>query len=192
MTFSSMQFAANTLATLRAAEFSRLVECDEHIVPELYFNWDTEEGEVQVDVVSTPGALMQITAKVHQAPRWFSLNISLGSDKFSPGDVIGMAVDLQADQDISLSPFIRTSEDGELLDTDLDEPLHATTARQVTTLLHTVAPGGELGWITGYHTAVLRLPFHDFQLRLSDLRLFALPGEQVLDLQDRTLATAAL
>jgi hypothetical protein len=192
MTFSSMQFAANTLATLRAAEFSRLVESDEHIVPELYFNWDTEEGEVQVDVVSTPGELIQITAQIHRIPRWFSLNISLGPDKFAPDDVIGMAVDLQADQDISLSPFIRTSESKELFDTDLDEPLHATTVRQVTTLLHTVASGGGLGWVSGYHTAVLRLPLHNFQLRLSDLRFFALPKGQVQHLQDRTLAKAAL
>lgn len=184
-------FLSDILAVLRDATLSGPVESDAHVLPDIYFNWDTEQGDVQLEITSEPGMLMNIQAKVAKPPRWFSLNLSLGSDQFTVGDVIGLVAELESSPDLSLTSFIRSSDKGEWADTELEERLPGTTLRAVQTVLHTVEPGDGLPWNNGYHTLILRLPPQDFRIQLWDMRFFVLPQNRGLRDRPATLADAA-
>lgn len=188
MTHSCVLSSAEMIAALRNETVSGKVESDVHIVPGLYFNWDTEHGDVAIEASSEPGTLLHIRARLRSTPQWFTLNLSLGAGGFAPGDVLGLVWEMSGNGAFDLSPFIRSSDAGSLADTDLEDALHVTAAPAVGVTLHTVRPEDGLSWTKDYHTLVLRLPMQDFELKLTDLRFFVIPASRGLHTQPATLA----
>lgn len=174
MTHPCEMFAAETVAGLREAQFDGPVENNAPLAPNVYFNWDDDEGAVEIAAASEPGALLSAAIGVSRAPRWLSLNVALGPGAFQSGDVLGLVVEADAGTDAVLPAFIRSAAGGERADTDLQDRLALTGERAVLTLLHTVDATDGLARIDGYHTLVLPLPSSRLELRLRDLRLFVL------------------
>lgn len=191
MAHSSAIFSANVVSTLRQEEFDRPATSDEHIVPGCYFNWDSEQGNLTIDMTSKPGELFHLKTKVRQAPRWFSLNLSLGEAAFAPGDVLGIVVEGRSTNALELIPFIRSAAGGELTDTLFEEHIKISAGHMVCTALHTVLPENGVASLKGYHTLVFRLPGQDFELTLEDLRFFVIPAARGLTTRPVTLANAA-
>lgn len=184
-----------SLAQLRADSLSRDLSPDDKLHSNIYLSWDDAEGRITGTVASEPGMLLRVTAHVDKTPRWWGLNLVLGAAQLAPGSVLGITADISGTKGAQLGAFIRTGRDGEALDTDLAEPLPLGDTRRVVTLLHDVDQGQPLA-ATGpqdnvWHTLVLRLPVHSFDLVLHDLRVFVIAPEPGLRVAPRTLASFA-
>ena len=170
------QVAADTIATLRRTGLSRPAQSEERIIPEFFFSWDPEQGEVQADITAGPDALLTIRAQVRGEPRWFLFGLGLGPGRFDGGDVIGLATDMQADADLELRPTIRSHTEQERLDAEFDAPLKATAERDVSVLLYPVFAEEGLSQAEEYQMLVWHLPLRDFELTVFDMSLFVLPS----------------
>jgi hypothetical protein len=188
MTHPCSLFAARTIATLRAEEFTRSAECNAHIVPEIYFSWKAEAGEVRVDVSSDPETALKVQARVAEPSDWFTLNFPLGGGAFEPGDVIGIVYETRGNRDLDCSALIRSQQDDDQMDTDLEEGLICGPDRQVRTLMHTVSDADGLPYADQFHTLIIKLPQQDFDLDLFDFSLFVLPAARGVQSRGPTLA----
>ncbi|WP_212525599.1 hypothetical protein [Actibacterium sp. MT2.3-13A] len=189
MTHPSEQFAAQTIAALREASLPERLETDAPIVPGVYFSWDTSGGEAALKLTSGPGLLVRVEARVAKPPRWFSFNLSLGKALFAPGDVLGMAVELEGGAAEDFPLVIRSTRNGEIGDTVLQDSLKGAEDRVVRTVLHTVDAADFLSREPAFHTLVMRLPKRDFALAIRDLRFFVLPAARGQRSQPATLSS---
>lgn len=189
MTHFAELITASAVSILRSSDFSQTLENSTHVVPDIYFSWDNEEGEVDVTLKSINGYLGEIWCKVSGAPRWLSLNLSLGACSFTAGDVLGLVIELENCPDQSFPAFIRsTREDDVLGDTYLDDILKGSRDRAVRTLLHKVSPHSNMVGEEAFHTLIIPLPRKDFHMNLRDIRLFVIPAARGLDTRPATVA----
>lgn len=189
MTHACALFIARTVSTLRAESFSRPAECNEHIVPEVYFSWNAGVGDVRVDVSSGPGIALGVRAGVAKPSEWFTLSFPLGEGAFQKGDVIGLVHEMRSDAEADFSAFIRSQSEAGPLDTVLQEPLRSGPERGIRTLLHTVSEADGLPYADRFHTLIIPLPQRDFELDLLDLSLFVLPAARGVKARGPTLAS---
>ena len=115
------------------------------------------------------------------------LGAGVEASVFDPGDVIGLAADLSADETCDLSVFIRSMQDGELTDTQFGDHVEAGPDRNVVAVLHTVTDDDGLASAEDFHTLVIRLPMRNSKLALGDLRLFVIPPSRGLGSKAATL-----
>lgn len=175
---------------LRASNGEDLaVTKNEPLTEGLYLSWDSDEGDVTLKATSPNNGLLTLSAKVGKKPRWFSLNIDLKRATLAAGQILGIALRARASQNISLTLTMRSAwEEGNFGDTQLTEtPLAIGTTAEVFTVLYPLQPYDDAIGDDRYHTLILPLPDHDFQLDLLDLRIFIQPAENNL----RTLGNAA-
>ena len=180
MTHPCELLTSATLSELRNADLDVSVENNAHLTPDIYFNWDDEEGAVEMSATSQPGALLNVSAQVDTAPRWFSVNVGLGTGAFAAGDVVGLIIEASTENAFATEMFVRSavSWDEGYVDTNLQDALNLPGGRQVVTLLHTVEAEDGLSYADGYHTLVVRLPAQDFDLNLHDVRFFVLGADR--------------
>lgn len=188
MTHFSELFTANALSILRITEFAQTVENNAHVVPDISFSWDNDDGEVAISLKSNTGYLGELWGKVSGAPRWVSLNLSLGRCSFQAGDVLGIVVELEGCQDQSFPAFIRSTRGDGFSDTYLDDILTGSEDRAVRTLLHKVSTYTEMAGAETHHTLIIPLPRKDFRLYLRDMRLFVIPAARELSTRPATIA----
>lgn len=191
MTHACSAFAARTSAALTAARFSGPVQCNHHLVPEIYLSWDEAKGDIQVEATSDDSCALQFSARVGAPSGWFTLNLPLGGGHFETGDVLGVILDARAGQGIECSAFLRSRQDSEAHDTDMLDPLMIGPERGVHVLMHTVSPACGLPLADRFHTLILRLPQTDFDLTLYDFRVFVLPAARGLASRGPTLSSVA-
>lgn len=188
MTHSCAEFTARTMAALRSESFARQAACNGHIVPEIYFSWKAEAGDLRVDVSSGPDTALRMQAKVAEPSDWFTLNFPLGGGTFEPGDVIGIVYETRADIDMDCPALIRSQQEDDRMDTDLEESLVCGPDRQVRTLMHMVSDADGLPYADQFHTLIIKLPQQDFALDLFDFALFVLPAARGVRPHGATLA----
>lgn len=189
MTHPAEALITETLSALRDASLDGAASTDTHLIPNLYVSWDSAEGEVAVTVTSEPGQLCSISAQVAKAPRWFSLNLVMGTARFAPGDVLGLVARTATNTDLHLPIFVRSGHDGSVNDTALPGSLTVEGSGGVASIVHMLTADSPLAWGEGFHTLVIGLPAHDFELDLQDLRIFVLPASDTAELQPHTLAS---
>ena len=182
---------AAILTALRERTFEARAENSAHLTPGFYLNWDEEEGDMQLDLQSRPGDILDIAARASGAPRWMSLNIELGHVPIEAGDILGVVADLEGDAGTALEMFVRSGTEDGLRDTILNDRLTGLDRRRPQAALHRVEPDDGVVGDTRFHTLVISLPRQDFTLTLHDLRCIALPAGQNLMLAPATLSEAA-
>ena len=180
MTHPCELFTSAHITTLRGASFEKVAENNGALAPDIYLNWDDEEGVVAAQVKSEPNTLLSLQATVTTAPRWFSLNIGLGEGALKAGDVLGLVIELETAEPLNTAPFIRTAwRKGGFADTRPSDKISVEAGHHVVTLLHTVTSEDPV--LTAlFHTLVVPLPRADFNLSLHDLRLFVIGAERGL------------
>lgn len=188
MTHFAELFTASAISILRSSDFSQSLENNTPVVPDIYFSWDDEEGNVDVTLKSLNGYMGEIWGKVSGAPRWLSLNLSLGTCSFTAGDVLGLVVELEGCPDQNFPAFIRSDRAGAHSDTYLDEILKGSEDRAVRTLLHKISPHSGMIGAEAFHTLIVPLPLKDFRMNLRDIRLFVIPAARALDTRPATVA----
>ncbi len=190
MTHFAEIFTASAVSILRSSDFSQKLENNSHIVPDIYFSWDDEGGEVDITLKSINGYMGEIWSKVSGTPGWLSLNLSLGNCSFAAGDVLGLVVELEDCPDQNFPAFIRSMrEGGAPSDTYLDEILTGSRDRAVRTLLHKVSQHSDMAGAQAYHTLIIPLPLKDFSMNLRDIRLFVIPAARGLDTRPATVGS---
>ena len=182
---------SHAVSRLRGEIRSAPVGSDEPIVEGVTLSWDTEEGDVTVEVTCTADNLLAVSAEVRKAPRWFSLNLDLGRFVLDPGDVLGLVSESSSDQTGTLHMFVRSATDQRFDDTYLREPLPLTFGRKTNCIMHTVDV--DEPWIGEpmYHCLVVPLPLNSFRLTLFDLRMFLLPQKRVPGQGEATVPATA-
>ena len=169
------------LQSLRPDRFSEPLVQDVHVVPDVFFGWDETGGSVTGTVSSEPGALLTIETQVSGTPSWVSLNIALGEDNFTEGEVLGLVIEAEGPEDQAFSFFLRSARaQGAPADTEIADRLVTTGAVNVTTLLHRIDAQDGVAWQPGFHMLVMRLPAHDTRLVIRDMRLFVVPAARGL------------
>lgn len=173
-------FTAEAIAACRTAEKEISVENNVHLSPEIYINWDEDEGNVALTAHFQANMLLALEAKVTKSPRWFSLNIGLGRGALAPGDVLGLVFEVEIDKPFHRAPFCRSAVDDAYGDTYWQDSLNvAGEGKQIVTLLRSIEPGDPLTK-DGFHTLVIPLPPADFSLTLYDMRLFVVDAARGL------------
>ncbi|WP_218128998.1 hypothetical protein [Ruegeria marina] len=160
---------------------------DAPLVDGIYLSWDQEEGDVQVSLPPSGDDLLHISARVGGQPRWLCLNIALGETAFEPGAVFGVVAGLQGCAGETLRMFVRTSREGETTDTPLSEEIAGSREATVQVTMHRLTASEGLVGAPGFHTLVVDLPFHDFDLVLHDMHLFVLQSGKALGVMPTTL-----
>ncbi len=189
MTHFSELFTANSLSILRNLKLAQSVENEVHVAPDIYFSWDSSQGTVEIALKSYPGHLADLWAKVTGMPSWLSFNLSLGNCAFKSGDVLGLIVELEGCEGHTFPIIVRSTQDGELSDTTLQDSLKGSEDRAVRTLLHTIAPHEALTGPKRYHTLIIPLPCRDFELDIRDVRLFIIPAARGLRSHPETVSS---
>lgn len=188
MTHFAEIFTASAVSILRSTDLSQRLENNTPVVPDIYFSWDEEGGQVDLTLKSLNGYMGDIWGKVSGAPSWLSLNLSLGRCSFAVGDVVGIVVELEGCADQSFPAFIRSGrEGGGESDTYLDDILKGSEDRVVRTLLHKVSAHSDMAGAEAFHTLIVPLPRKDFHMSLRDIRLFVIPAARGLDTRPATL-----
>lgn len=184
-------FADTVLAGLAAQNGEGPVENDQRLVPGLYVSWDDDKGKVTLRRTAEKEATLGLTARITQAPRWITLNIDLGPGRFEPGDILGLAADLESDRPLRLDAFVRSAGEDGHEDSRLPDALNAAPGGVVQTSLLTVHAAHGLTRNSRFHTLVFRLPDNDFSLTLRGFQLFVLPAGRGLQTGSLTLADAS-
>lgn len=179
---------AQSLAGLRAATFSGPLTQDSAPWPDVYASWDSTGGQIEGEMSSRPGMLLQIDAAVSGKPDWWVMNLVLGAGSLAPGSVLGLVADVESAEARALPVFIRSGRGEDTLDTDLAEPLLLPAGRRVVSLLHDVDAGQPMAGSEAWHTLVLRLARPRTSLTLHDLRLMVIPPEAGLRAARRSLS----
>lgn len=190
MTHPLEQTAARAITALRLDHSPTHEEAALYLVPGVYFSWDAGNGDVTLDIRPELGLLMQVEAKVARAPEWLSFNLEMGEGTLNEGDVLGIVAEFEGCAGVELPVFVRSSREGEIADTWLQNRFDGSDARSVQTVLHAVRGNEPLGQGQGYHTLVMPLPRRDFALELRDLRVFVLPASYGLTLGAKTVSEA--
>ncbi|TGD63285.1 hypothetical protein EYC08_13380 [Tabrizicola sp. WMC-M-20] len=183
--------AAITLHQLRQATLATAAtECGP-LTDNVYFSWDSAQAEVSVTVHSAPGQLLTAEIALQGTPRWFALNIGLGTGAFAAGDSFGLVIDAQSSVPFACQPFVRSSKEGEGFDTTLADEIALSPAGRACVVLHCLAASDPLVWTGGFHTLILPLPKQNLRFDLRDLRLVHLGAEDVAMPGQRTLTSVA-
>lgn len=190
MTHPIEQNAARAITALRLDHSPKHEEAALHLVPGVYFSWDAGNGDVTLDIRPELGLLLQLEARVARAPEWLSFNLELGEAALNAGDVLGIVAEFEGCPGTELPVFLRSSREGEIADTWLQNRFEGSDARSVQTVLHAVKDDEPLAAGKGWHTLVMPLPRRDFRLELRDLRVFVLPASYGLTLGPKTVAEA--
>lgn len=176
---------------LRAAAGPLAVERDKPVVPNVYFSWDAERAQIEVEVRPDAAGLARITAKAAGTPRWMSLWISLGVGSFAAQDGLGLAVEAGLDQAFQLTPRIRTRRGEATSDTHFAEPLALGPGSRTHGALRGLTAADPVVGEGLFHTLILPLPLGSFDVHLRDLRLFVLTGDRAAGLVMPTLGSFA-
>jgi hypothetical protein len=81
---------SHALNVLRGLEFAGPLETRQQIAPGIFFSLDPESSNA-VEVISTPGQLMEISLIVEEPGRWLTLNMGLGAADLSACKIVGFA-----------------------------------------------------------------------------------------------------
>lgn len=150
------------------------IERHAEVVPGLYFSWDSDEGQVELDLADEPGALLALQAQVTGAPRWLSMSVVLGEVRLEPAQALGLAAAGWADGPRDILPFLRSRRGDTMGDTHFAEPLRFSDRLGHVAALKGLAAGDAATGAELFHTLILPLPQESFRLVLADLRLFVL------------------
>jgi len=185
------EVSSRGFASLARSVLPETAESDVHLVDGIYLSWDEEEGDVQVSLPPSGDDLLHIKARVGGRPRWLCLNIALGENTFDPGSVFGVVAGLQGCEGETLPMFIRTSREDETVDTHLVEKLAGSDKESVRVAMHQLMASDGLVGEPGFHTLVVELPAHDFDLIVHDMRLFVLQSGKTPGAMPATLGSFA-
>jgi hypothetical protein len=174
MTHPCEATAAERLTALRALPRPVRIDHGRHPVPQVYFSWDVERANVEMELLDRPGALAVVRAAITGAPRWINLSLALGAARFAAGDTLGLAISASADRDFRMAPFLRSRKGDLTVDSRFAETLALGPAPGTAVLLHPLAEGDTLAGAEQFHTLILPLPADSFTLVLSDLRFLVL------------------
>lgn len=180
MTHPSEHAAAERLSALRALPRPARIETGKHLVPQVYFSWDADRAQVEMELLDQPGALAAVRAAITGAPRWINLSVALGTAAFAPGDTLALAVLASMNRDFTMTPFLRSRRAEGTKDSRFAESLALGSAPRPTVLLNALAEGDALVEAEQFHTLILPLPADSFTLVLSDLRFLVLEGAGAL------------
>ncbi|WP_146036467.1 hypothetical protein [Pseudotabrizicola formosa] len=183
--------AALTLHRLRQATLATTATDCGPLCDNVYFSWDSAQAEVSVAMQSDPGQLLTAEVALNGTPRWFALNIGLGSGAFAAGDSFGLVIDAQSSVPFACQPFVRSSKEGEAFDTILAEDITLSPASRACVVLHSLSASDPLVSTGGFHTLILPLPKQDFRFDLRDLRLFHVGASAAEGVGQRTLTSVA-
>ncbi|MCP4825928.1 MAG: hypothetical protein GY892_17720 [Shimia sp.] len=178
---------ARSFEALESAELPEFAENNTPLVPGIYLSWDQKECDVQMALSRAESGLLKIAAQVEGAPRWMSLNITLGEAAFEAHSILGVIACLQGSLNTSLPMFIRSRKDEEVFDTRLREDIVVADTLAVRAGLHQMMPSDALVDVLGFHTLVVELPCQSFDLDLRDFRLFLLQSTETLMAEQVTL-----
>lgn len=179
------------ISALRNLVVEQSAENETHLVPEVYFSWDSDDGEVSIAVESRPDELLAMDVQIDAEPLWLTLNIGLGSTQFEVGDTLTIVAEVQGTEDAAFPMFIRSAHDGYTTDTVLHDVLKSSSDDMVQTLLHTIQHDEGLLGEEAYHTLVIQLPKSNFSLSLRDARLVFIPAARGLRSLPQTLSAVA-
>lgn len=181
---------ARNIAALRESARPGPIDPDTRLVDGIYASWDPE-ANLSLDVKGPAQNGLNLQGTIRKAPRWFSLNLDLGTGTFSPGSVLGFVVRAEGALDRNKQLFVRSALKGTQDDTLLDESPGRGTQALPQIVLHNVLPDSPLTWENAFHTLILPLPTETFSLILVDLRVFVVSPETGRACAAPTLAKAA-
>ena len=191
MTHAAEAEMARNLAALRAAPRPMEVVHDVPLAEYVFLNWDKDEADVRARLVPEEGALVSVEAEVTGAPRWFSLSVALGDQRFAEGEVVGLALSARAGAPFSMAPFLRIGGGPDERNSRFGDAIGIGEADSVAVRLL------PLGWreadgVARHAMVILPLPKESFRFTLVNMRLFVLPAGQAQDLAAPALGGQAV
>lgn len=149
------------------------IQNDKPVVPGLYLSWDAQKGEVQAIARQPEAGVLDLDLTIGAVPRWLALNIGLGRGTLPAGGAIGLAMSLQTETPVELTPFLRSAApQGVPPDTRFEQALRFSGQMPVSTSLLRLVAGQTATMPDLFHTLVMPLPRQSGCISIRGLRLF--------------------
>lgn len=111
-----------TMAALRALDFTGAGVNGQHIVPGVFFGFDSPASDV-LRLESRPGSLIRFSLGVDAPGRWLTLHIALGAADYSDCKLLGFASRSSAAGPTSFRVCLRSGVEGGHRDVMLGKPV---------------------------------------------------------------------
>jgi len=111
-----------TLAALRALDFTGTGVNGQHIVPGVFFGFDSPAADV-LRLESRPGSLIRFSLGADAPGRWLTFHMTLGAADYSDCKLLGFACRSSAAEPTSFRVCLRSGVEGGHRDVMLGEPV---------------------------------------------------------------------
>jgi hypothetical protein len=185
-------YGTGPIVAVRAASFDCAADNNVDITPGMFLSWDADQGSADLRVVSQPGTLLGIDARISGDPGWVSLNFGIGNAQLSAGTKLGIVASIGGTASTMIHATWRSSIGEEWRDIDFPDAIGGAGKPATCVALADVHMGAYATRPEAHSLLILHLPRQDFRLDLRDLLIFGLSGDDAASAPEPTLGAFAV